>query len=253
MTTQFILPTAAAWTCQQMILFFTNGRMRPLLHEGFQSFCPVFEIFAASPDRGIAGRSRLSLCTPQKSVDHWECVFDHPAHRQLHFGLAKKRYIFFRNDQVRPFLHEGFHLFFGALKFLERRWASALPKDRVCHFAQSRNRSTAGNAFLTTQFCPADSCDLDLPKNDALFYQCPNATLPPWRILVFLSVFEIFTASPDRCIAGGSRLSLCAPQKSVDRWGCVFDHPVHPADSCGLDLPKNDTFFYQWPNATLAP
>jgi hypothetical protein len=80
LTTQFILPTAAAWNCQQMTLFFTNGRMRPLLHEGFQFSCPVFEIFAASRARGIAGRSRLSLCTPQKSVDHWECVFDHPAH-----------------------------------------------------------------------------------------------------------------------------------------------------------------------------
>jgi hypothetical protein len=98
-----------------MILFFTNGRMRPLLHEGFQSFCPVFEIFAASLDRGIAGRSRLSLCTPQKSVDHWECVFDHPAHPtgSCILGLPRNDAFFLGMTKCDPSSMKDFIYFSG--------------------------------------------------------------------------------------------------------------------------------------------
>jgi hypothetical protein len=63
-------------------------------------------------------------------------------------------------------------------------FCTAGPKQFIAHL---RNRSTIGDAFLTTQFI--DSCDLELPTNDACFYQWPSATLAPWRILIFLSGF----------------------------------------------------------------
>jgi hypothetical protein len=62
---------------------------------------------------------------------------------------------------------KDFNLFVRFLKFLQRRQTAALPEGRVCHFAHLRNRSTIGNAFLTTQL--TGSCILGLPRNDTFF------------------------------------------------------------------------------------